>query len=440
MAAAYARAVPRIARVEPLTTARVLRGPFDYLAGDEVGVGSLLDVPFGRRDVRGVVVALADRSEVPAERLMAPRRVAPLTLPPQLVELAYWMAREYCSTFARAVSLMLPPARVREKTALWAEPVAGAEGRLTDAQRALLASLPRLAGPDLAALRRLERRGFVTLAPRAQRRAPQHVAVGATKPRPALTADQEAALQQICAAGPAERLLLHGVTGSGKTEVYLRAVGACLERGEGAIVLVPEIALTPQIVSRFVERFGDTVAVLHSALSDGERLDEWLRLRRGQARVCVGPRSAVFAPIERLGLVVIDEEHDPSYKHEGDPRYDARLVAEQRGALVVAGSATPRPESVHAMRRIVLPSPGRRPAAAARPGGRHARAARRPAPDHLPGAAGGAQGDRAAQPARLVELPDLPHLRARLGVPAVRRDARAASRRGLPGLPSLRPS
>ncbi len=245
---------------------------------------------------------------------------------------------------------------MREKTALWAEPVAGAEGRLTDAQRALLASLPRLAGPDLAALRRLERRGFVTLAPRAQRRAPQHVAVGATKPRPALTTDQEAALQQICAAGPAERLLLHGVTGSGKTEVYLRAVGACLERGEGAIVLVPEIALTPQIVSRFVERFGDTVAVLHSALSDGERLDEWLRLRRGQARVCVGPRSAVFAPIERLGLVVIDEEHDPSYKHEGDPRYDARLVAEQRGALVVAGSATPRPESVHAMRRIVLPS------------------------------------------------------------------------------------
>jgi primosomal protein N' (replication factor Y) len=262
------------------------------------------------------------------------------------------MAREYCSTFARSVSLMLPPPRVREKTALWAQRT-GAEGKVTDRQRELLESLPRLAGPDLAALRRLERRGLVVLEPRAQRRAPQHVSVGIGK-QVALTADQQRALAEI--AGTTDSLLLHGVTGSGKTEVYLRAVGAVLERGQGAIVLVPEIALTPQIVSRFVERFGDTVAVLHSALSDGERFDEWLRLRRGEARVCVGPRSAVFAPIERLGLIVIDEEHDPSYKHEGDPRYDARLVAEQRGAQVVAGSATPRPESFATMRRIVLPA------------------------------------------------------------------------------------
>ena len=348
--------MPRIARVEPLTTARALRGPFDYLAVDGIGVGSLLRVPFGHREVPGVVVDLREHTEVPEEKLVAPRRVLPHALPPELIDLAYWMAREYCSTFARAVGLMLPPSRAREKTALWAEPVPGAEGRLTDAQRALLASLPRLAGPDLAALRRLERRGFVTLAPRAQRRAPTHVAVGARRPQPRLTSDQEAALAAIAAAGPGDRLLLHGVTGSGKTEVYLRAVGACLERGEGAIVLVPEIALTPQIVSRFVERFGDTVAVLHSALSDGERHDEWLRLRRGEARVCVGPRSAVFAPIARLGLIVIDEEHDSSYKHEGDPRYDARLVAEQRGCLVVAGSATPRPESWRAMRRIAMPA------------------------------------------------------------------------------------
>src|SRR6185312_7869301 len=109
-----------------------------------------------------------------------------------------------------------------------------------------------------------------------------------------------AALEQIVQASRGERLLLHGVTGSGKTEVYLHAVGAALDRGEGAIVLVPEIALTPQIVARFVERFGDTVAVLHSGLADGERFDEWLRLRRGEARVCVGPRSAVFAPIPDL--------------------------------------------------------------------------------------------------------------------------------------------
>ncbi len=349
--------MPTIARVEPLTTARALRGPFDYLAVDGIGVGSVLRVPFGHREVTGVVTALADHTDVPAEKLQRPVRVLPHALPPDLVELAAWMAREYCSTFARAAGLMLPPAGTREKTALWAEPVEGGGdgGRLTDRQRALLASLPRLAGPDLAALRRLERRGFVRIGPRAQRRAPVHARVGARTPPPRLTGDQEAALAAIAAAGPGDRLLLHGVTGSGKTEVYLRAVGACLERGEGAIVLVPEIALTPQIVSRFVERFGDTVAVLHSALSDGERHDEWLRLRRGEARVCVGPRSAVFAPIERLGLIVIDEEHDSSYKHEGDPRYDARLVAERRGCLVVAGSATPRPESWHAMRRIAMP-------------------------------------------------------------------------------------
>jgi primosomal protein N' (replication factor Y) len=125
-------------------------------------------------------------------------------------------------------------------------------------------------------------------------------------------------------------------------------------------VLVPEIALTPQIVGRFVERFGDTVAVLHSRLSAGERHDEWARLRSGAARVCIGPRSAVFAPIERLGLIVLDEEHDASYKHEGDPRYDARHVAARRaelaGALLLAGSATPRPESVHALRRVRLPA------------------------------------------------------------------------------------
>src|SRR5437879_10244971 len=122
--------------------------------------------------------------------------------------------------------------------------------------------------------------------------------------------------------------------------------------------MVPEIALTPQIVARFIARFGETVAVLHSRLSDGERYDEWRRLRRGEARVCVGPRSAVFAPVDDLGLVVVDEEHDPSYKHEGDPRYDARRVAERRaaeaGAVLLCGSATPRPESVARLRRLRL--------------------------------------------------------------------------------------
>jgi primosomal protein N' (replication factor Y) len=158
--------------------------------------------------------------------------------------------------------------------------------------------------------------------------------------------------------GPRERLL-HGVTGSGKTEVYLAAIEAALERGRTAILLVPEIGLTPQTVGRVAARLGDRVAVLHSGLSEGERFDEWRRLRSGEARVCVGPRSAVFAPLPDLGLIVIDEEHDSSYKQEGDPRYDARAVARRRaadaGAVLIAGSATPRPESWSGLERLELP-------------------------------------------------------------------------------------
>ena len=350
---------PPIAQVEPLTTARALRGPFDYERPDGVGVGSVLVVPFGRRDVVGVVTGLAEASE---HDVVAPRRVLEAELPPDLVELALWIAREYASTPARALSLLLPPKGTRPKTALYAaaaRPVAEGE-RVTDRQRALLDSLPRFTGGDTAALRRLEGRGLVSIAPRVVRRAPLHVSVGARRDRPPLTADQEAALLAIRAAAPGDGLLLHGVTGSGKTEVYLQAAAETLDGGRTVIVLVPEIALTPQIVARFVERFGDTVAVLHSKLSDGERHDEWARLRRGEARICVGPRSAVFAPLSNVGLIVVDEEHDPSYKHEGDPRYDARRVAMRRarvaGAVLVAGSATPRPESVHALPRLRLPS------------------------------------------------------------------------------------
>ena len=348
-------AVTAVARVEPLTTARVLRGPFDYERPDGVGIGSVLEVPFGRQTLLGVVTGLAEESE---HTLVAPRRVLEHSLPPDLVELALWMAAEYCSTPARALSLVSPSTGTRAKTALWAEPLeVGEAERLNDNQRVLLDSLPRFTGADTAALRRLEARGLVRIAPRVVRRHVTHTPVGARRPDPPpLTAEQDAALAAILAAQPGEQLLLHGVTGSGKTEVYLRAVARVLERDESAIVLVPEIGLTPQIVSRFVERFGDTVAVLHSKLAAGERHDEWARLRAGEARVCVGPRSAVFAPLDRIGLVIVDEEHDSSYKHEGDPRYDARAVAAQRarlsGAVLVAGTATPRPESFLAMRRL----------------------------------------------------------------------------------------
>jgi primosomal protein N' (replication factor Y) (superfamily II helicase) len=346
-----------IAKVEPLTTTRRLSGPFDYaLPAEPVDVGSVVRVPFGRQRLDGVVVGLAERSELPAERLVAPTAVRADGVPADLVALALWMAREYCSTPARALQLVLPPPG-RARTALWAERTeAAGDGRpLTERQRELLARLPMPAGPDLGALRRLEARGLVAIGPRAHRRAPR------TNPSAdravALTPEQAAALAAIEAA-PGEARLLHGVTGSGKTEVYLRAAAAALERGEGVIVLVPEIALTPQTVSRFQARFGDTVALLHSALSEGERYDEWRRLRTGEARIAVGPRSAVFAPVARLGLVVVDEEHDPAYKHEGDPRYDARHVAAERarraGARLLAGSATPRPEAVRALPRVRL--------------------------------------------------------------------------------------
>jgi primosomal protein N' (replication factor Y) len=334
-----------IAKVEPLTTTRRLSGPFDYLLPAEpVRVGSVVRVPFGRQRLDGVVVDLADASDLPADRLVAPTGVRAESVPADLVELALWMAAEYCSTPARALSLVLPP-RGRERTELWAEATGAEDGRRLNAnQRAVLERLPGPAGADLAALRRLEARGLVAISARARRRAPRtnRAADRAVE----LTAEQAAALEDVRGGG---EHLLHGVTGSGKTEVYLRAAAETLAAGRGVIVLVPEIALTPQTVARFQARFGDTVALLHSALGEGERHDEWRRLRTGEARIAVGPRSAVFAPVADLGLVVVDEEHDASFKHEGDPRYDARRVAAERarraGATLLAGSATPRPET-----------------------------------------------------------------------------------------------
>ena len=328
----------------------------------------------------------------------------PPTLPAELVALAEWIAAEYCSTLARALALVLPPGAAR-----------------------------RLSGRKRRAVAR-----------------PEHLPVGARGGgAPELTIEQQAVLAPVYAAlreRRAEQRLLHGVTGSGKTEIYLCAAHAALEQGRGAIVLVPEIALTPQIVGRFVERFGDTVAVLHSRLTPAQRYAEWRRLREGEARVCVGPRSAVFAPIEELGLIVVDEEHDASYKHEGDPRYDARDVAAERaersGAVLLAGSATPRPESVQRLPVSVLARSGRRTAAARGAGAGHAGRGAGAASAHRAGARRGArrerQGDRPAQPARLVELPHLPLVRARVELSRLRRRAGAAPRRRLPRVPSLR--
>jgi primosomal protein N' (replication factor Y) (superfamily II helicase) len=377
-----------IAKVEPLTTARALRGPFDYLLPERlggVGVGSVLLVPFGRRRVLGVVVEVAEESELDPARLVEPVHALEAGATPELVRLGLWVAREYCSTPARGLELVLPPGVARgggepgPRVELLVRSTEVGRAALADGtrlgrrQRDVLAQLeagdvelPALAleaaaGADRQTLKRLEARGLVALRERERRRRPRVVAVGARSDRPQLSDQQERALRALVAAieGGAEReLLLHGVTGSGKTEVYIAAAEAAVGRGRGAIVLVPEIALTPQIVSRFAARFGDRVALLHSRLTRGERRDEWRRLASGEARICVGPRSAIFAPVGDLGLVVVDEEHDASYKQEGDPRYDAREVARRRaaqcGAALVAGSATPRPESWLRLPRLEL--------------------------------------------------------------------------------------
>src|SRR5919201_3279808 len=169
-----------------------------------------------------------------------------------------------------------------------------------------------------------------------------------------LTAEQEAAFGRLRAMADSRRFqvaLLHGVTGSGKTEIYLRLAAAVRDQGRGVLILVPEIALTPAMAATFRKAFSDRVAIQHSGLSDGERHDQWQRIRRGDVDVVVGTRSAVFAPLERIGLIVVDEEHDGSYKQEEAPRYNGRDVAivraQQARALIVLGSATPSMESYH---------------------------------------------------------------------------------------------
>ncbi|MCO5315410.1 MAG: primosomal protein N' [Solirubrobacterales bacterium] len=375
-----------IARVEPLTLARALRGPFDYLVPegmDGIEVGSVLEVPFGRRRVTGVVTELAENSELPEEKLARPRRVIGEGTTPELIELGLWIGAEYCSTPARGLGLMLPPGTGTggERTRVRTEK----RSRITEQGRAVLEQASRLgkrqeaalrsllegdltgrellsrAGADSAVLKRLEERGWIERERVKVRRRPAGTTVGtAARSAPDLTAAQAGAVRELTGMlGSGGEILLNGVTGSGKTEVYLALVESALANGSSAIVLVPEIGLTPQAVSRFEARFGDRVAVLHSALSAGQRFDEWHRLRSGEARVCVGPRSAVFAPVTDLGLVVIDEEHDPSYKQESDPRYDARDVARRRArsnrALLIAGTATPRPETWREFQRIDLP-------------------------------------------------------------------------------------
>ena len=346
---------------------------FDYevpgALKEKLAVGQLLSVPFGHREARGFVLEVAEGGSSCGHPLKPVSSIADETpfFSPALLTLVRRIAAYTAAPLESVLRAALPAAvlkrNARARELLFVDPARGGVESLTKRQRWLYEQIVRLDGGWMmqlcaelkttpGSIRTLAAKGLVNIAPRAKRRDPlAGRRVLPSKPL-ALNPEQASALEAIgrCAAGEGpSTLLLHGVTGSGKTEVYLQAIAAQLERGRGAIVLVPEIALTPQTVQRFASRFGDMVAVLHSALSDGERYDEWHRIRRGEARVVVGPRSAVFAPVARLGLIVVDEEHEPSYKQEDNPRYNARDAAVLRGviegAAVVLGSATPSLES-----------------------------------------------------------------------------------------------
>ena len=298
----------RFASVYPLVTARAVARPFTYEVPADVGKGAIVEIAFGRARHRGVVVSVDGAA--PPEIEPAAAGAVLDEAPPALVDLALWLASYYGSTPARALQLVAPPKRAR----------------------------------------------------RGERRSPAgREALRGEPPPETLSASQAAALARVRAAldrGESAHFLLYGATGSGKTEVYLQACAAALEAGRSAIVLVPEIALTPQTLGRFSARFGECVAILHSRLTEAERRDERERIASGEAAIVVGARSAVFSPVRNLGLICVDEEHDGSYKQDSDPRYDARTVAAKRAALehavAIFGSATPRPESWATLERLEL--------------------------------------------------------------------------------------
>lgn len=339
--------------------------------GMALSVGQRVEVPFGRMVKEGIVVGFSEACDVPPDRLRsirAPLEAYPAVLPP-LLTLAQQMAKDAHCPLAETLRLMLPAEMRGGRVAVKTQPVAQLaipasevdaaierQGRsqkrrmllnlLRDGEMHAVAELRVLVRDPLTALRDLEGLGLVRLAEDEVLRRPAGDAE-ADVTDPPLTPYQQEALDLVLPDLRAGRgkYLLHGVTGSGKTEVFIRLVRHVLSMGKSAIILVPEIALTPQMVSWFRARFGDTAAVLHSRLSAGERFDEWRRIRLGHARVVIGARSAVFAPCEDLGIIVVDEEHESTYLSDRHPRYDAREVAARRTenehATLLLASATP---------------------------------------------------------------------------------------------------
>jgi primosomal protein N' (replication factor Y) (superfamily II helicase) len=353
-----------------------LRRLFDYRAPAEAGAtqpGERVWVPFGRRRVVGVVVERRETSDVPATRLrsLAGRVDEAPTLDLALLRLLIWAADYYRHPVGEVIASALP-APLRTGAPLVAEEVRwrltpsgrqsalgqlssrasrlrGAVEHLLRVEDATPAEIMAATGGASTSLRALEARGFVeSFSKVAEEPEPGVMAV---QEGPRLNEPQQAAVDRIGATfGTFASHLLYGVTGSGKTEVYLRAIAGVLARGEQALVLVPEIALTPQLIARFAARFETPISVVHSGLTDQERLVAWRNARRGAARIVIGTRSAVFTPLARPGLIVVDEEHDASFKQQDGFRYSARdlaIVRAQRLNIpVVLGSATPSLETL----------------------------------------------------------------------------------------------
>lgn len=351
-----------------------------------VAPGSRVMAPLGSRLLAGVVTEV--RSSAPPEAGDDLRAVSECldeepSLGPELLELSRWVSWYYCSSLGEALKASVPFGGKRGRRGLSRAArrlVRLAEGSKGPALREELkgraplqariveflaqegqspVSELRHLGPGApGAIKALREKGLVEESEQEVRHLPPELSAEAPQAPPALTASQEKVLRPITEAmqeGAFRAFLLHGVTGSGKTEVYLRVIARALERGRTACVLVPEIALTPQLVQRFHGRFPHRVAVIHSRLTAAERSDQWRSLREGRASICVGARSAVFAPLSDVGVVVVDEEHDGSYKQEESPRYHAREVALVRarnaGAVAILGSATPSLESRYNVER-----------------------------------------------------------------------------------------
>ena len=348
---------------------------------DKIQLGHRVKVPLGSRETTGYVVGFLDKSETDRLKLIKGLFAKEPLILPSLIQIAQWMAEYYVCPLEIALKTVLPEAVRRtesgyrealevqlvkvptqaELTKLSQRAVKQAavlEGLAKMGGKLLVATAEREFGASWKMLRTLQEKGWVSLDRVKQERDPFASEEFLESHDLELNEEQEVAFEKIkenLKESSSKPLLIHGVTGSGKTELYLQAIRLCLERDQGAILLVPEISLTPQSVERLKSRFATDqkteVAVLHSHLSSGERHDEWHRIREGRARIVIGARSAVFAPVKNLGLIVVDEEHENSYKQQEAPRYHARDVAIMRGKLervsVLLGSATPALESYY---------------------------------------------------------------------------------------------